>query len=860
MIRFPFLPVEGLHEFNLDWFLNKFRELLEEWDVTKAAWLALKEYVENFFDNLDVQEEINNKLDEMLAAGDFTPIFNTLIPIFVDRWLQDNIESVTTASIDRSMQSTVLSAAAFDLGTAYTSILPYISAKRGFSDIDEIGGINEKGVNTNNRKYVRSHLVFVDTDECNRIKWNLSNALWGNYEYRVFYYREVNGQNTFIGSTPYKSLDTESLAGEGMKYKILLHKKDDANMDETDLAYANNNLILYRSSNGTQIIKDKSVALNQTVAVVAENSLQSVVGGDLDSWQQGQLGTQNGYRVSYRQLIKLAPGETLSVWSDNCLNFQCGIVMFESESDFPSNVYDTAAFANAGCHSYYNDTDKPLYCHVIFARNPNDEALSVADFLAETTPYIKRHSFNDYDNIGSYYWSRHSGTINGSGNNYANSLEYAGAFATEFMPVKEGDVIMARVVDRLNRTTMDYETFNPLFIYTMFSGETMVARRTAGYIKKIPYTQKNIYIFKIPEGVTKIACAANTHYTSELYVSNLSNDHNSPFTMFKDNLTFGHRGMRYWGEDNDIVGFINAIKAGIRNLEIDIIQSADGVLYCSHDDTVTTFDGTQTFNINQTNSNVLDANLYKSTSNMSGLFYYQKKGRKLWRVYDILRLFKPYDIKWFFDVKTASFVSTTFDTLPAQGITDFVDFIKNLELFSPDLSQFIFSRNLFFARNRAFTNILEGQNNDIAIQPYQWISAETLSSRLKRLDAGTLGKWIYLERNRFYDYYVAHPEVGNWWYFYPGDTLIIDYEYEPEQNYARSDELINAMYDAIYNNSDMLKRNVINFKAMVYNTLVGNDNFNLMTSCNSITKITSDKQPSGLVCSDILTHMIDELN
>ena len=78
----PYLPIEGLHDFNLDWFLKKFRELSEEWDTTKAAWLALKEYVETFFDNLDVQEEINAKIDDMIEAGTFSTLLWQLIDQF----------------------------------------------------------------------------------------------------------------------------------------------------------------------------------------------------------------------------------------------------------------------------------------------------------------------------------------------------------------------------------------------------------------------------------------------------------------------------------------------------------------------------------------------------------------------------------------------------------------------------------------------------------------------------------------------------------------------------------------------------------------------------------------------------------
>lgn len=40
----------------------------------QAAYIQLKEFVDNYFENLDVQEEINNKLDEMAEAGTLTDI------------------------------------------------------------------------------------------------------------------------------------------------------------------------------------------------------------------------------------------------------------------------------------------------------------------------------------------------------------------------------------------------------------------------------------------------------------------------------------------------------------------------------------------------------------------------------------------------------------------------------------------------------------------------------------------------------------------------------------------------------------------------------------------------------------------
>lgn len=51
----------------------------ENFDELYALFIQLKEYVNNYFKNLDVQEEINNKLDEMVADGTLDKIINEQI-------------------------------------------------------------------------------------------------------------------------------------------------------------------------------------------------------------------------------------------------------------------------------------------------------------------------------------------------------------------------------------------------------------------------------------------------------------------------------------------------------------------------------------------------------------------------------------------------------------------------------------------------------------------------------------------------------------------------------------------------------------------------------------------------------------
>lgn len=69
-------PYSNFHELNQDWLLNEFNKVLEQWkamqknfDSLQDAFNDLKSYVQDYFKNLDVQDEINNKLDQMNKDG-----------------------------------------------------------------------------------------------------------------------------------------------------------------------------------------------------------------------------------------------------------------------------------------------------------------------------------------------------------------------------------------------------------------------------------------------------------------------------------------------------------------------------------------------------------------------------------------------------------------------------------------------------------------------------------------------------------------------------------------------------------------------------------------------------------------------
>lgn len=69
-------------------YLNKTMEnvnkLSENFDELQSAFNTLKKYIENYFKNLDVQEEINNKLDEMAKNGTLQKMIQPYIDDFIN--------------------------------------------------------------------------------------------------------------------------------------------------------------------------------------------------------------------------------------------------------------------------------------------------------------------------------------------------------------------------------------------------------------------------------------------------------------------------------------------------------------------------------------------------------------------------------------------------------------------------------------------------------------------------------------------------------------------------------------------------------------------------------------------------------
>lgn len=80
-------PYTDFHEMNLDWTIETVKKAEEQSSEALQTSEETKEYVNDYFDNLDVQDEINNKLDTMADDGSLSQLIEPFIasaaPVFV---------------------------------------------------------------------------------------------------------------------------------------------------------------------------------------------------------------------------------------------------------------------------------------------------------------------------------------------------------------------------------------------------------------------------------------------------------------------------------------------------------------------------------------------------------------------------------------------------------------------------------------------------------------------------------------------------------------------------------------------------------------------------------------------------------
>ena len=128
-----------------------------------TAYEELQKYVNSYFDNLDVQEEINNKLDKMASDGSLLAIISPTISVETAKWLRQNITNPTNPPVDQSLTVNGAAADAFKAGFYSSKLAVHVTEALGIKVSSDGKNITVSISNSSSSTHVWSERYYVDT-------------------------------------------------------------------------------------------------------------------------------------------------------------------------------------------------------------------------------------------------------------------------------------------------------------------------------------------------------------------------------------------------------------------------------------------------------------------------------------------------------------------------------------------------------------------------------------------------------------------------------------------------------------------------------------------------------------------------
>lgn len=98
------------------------KEMFHAQDALVKSYKELYEFINTYFDNLDVQEEINNILNKMASDGTLLTIMKPTISNETTKWLAANITNPTSPAVDKSLTVQGAAADSFMTGSLLSSL------------------------------------------------------------------------------------------------------------------------------------------------------------------------------------------------------------------------------------------------------------------------------------------------------------------------------------------------------------------------------------------------------------------------------------------------------------------------------------------------------------------------------------------------------------------------------------------------------------------------------------------------------------------------------------------------------------------------------------------------------------------
>lgn len=188
MSVFNEFPYTNIHELNLDWILAKVKELTTEWlqvhtefETMQQLVNGLEEYIHDYFENLDVQDEINVKIDDMAGNGSLMTIINPYLLALVTAWLNNNITNPSSPPLDTTLTVTGAAADARAAGNrigAIENIVSIVPTGENLADPDTMsqGMLLQDGSIDTSAAYITTDFIELENITGQIWRWVVFNS------------------------------------------------------------------------------------------------------------------------------------------------------------------------------------------------------------------------------------------------------------------------------------------------------------------------------------------------------------------------------------------------------------------------------------------------------------------------------------------------------------------------------------------------------------------------------------------------------------------------------------------------------------------------------------------------------------
>ena len=186
---FQQFPYTNFHEMNLDQIIKIMRDMQDEWEDTKTEWASYKDFIDNYFNNLDLDQETYDALIRMVNNGTFNDVVDPVIASATAAWLADNI-GPTTPAIDASLTVSGAGADAAVTGDYIRKLNNYVvmASNNAFNILNptwEQGGLNTNG-DVTSPQAIRTDYIDIQSAE------TLVLYVPTGYLANIYYYNNLN--------------------------------------------------------------------------------------------------------------------------------------------------------------------------------------------------------------------------------------------------------------------------------------------------------------------------------------------------------------------------------------------------------------------------------------------------------------------------------------------------------------------------------------------------------------------------------------------------------------------------------------------------------------------------------------------